>query len=56
MKDEEKKQNAPVEPGEFTTEGDITLENGENESQFANGVSAPFLRFENKDNEEVQDN
>ena len=56
MKDEEKKQAAPVEPGEFTTEGDITLEDGADENQFSNGVSAAFLRFQNKDNEEVQDN
>lgn len=56
MKDEEKKQVPPTEPGEFTSEGDITLENGKDENQFANGVSPSFLRFENKDNEEKQDN
>lgn len=55
MKDEEKKV-PETEPGEFTKEGDITLEEGADESQFANGVSASFLRFDNEDNEEVQDN
>lgn len=55
MKDDVK-QAAPTEPGEFVSEEDITLENGQDESQFANGVSASFLRFDNEDNEEVEDN
>lgn len=36
----------PIEPGEFTTEDAITLENGADEMQFDNGVSPAFLAFD----------
>ncbi|MEA4854731.1 MAG: hypothetical protein VB082_10740 [Christensenella sp.] len=46
-----KKGTAAPEPGEFVKEDEITLENGADEKEFDNGVSASFLRFD--DDEET---
>lgn len=44
-----------TEPGEFETESAVMLENGNDEAEFDNGVSAAFLRFDNQDNQEAND-